>query len=376
LKIGSKEPKNRPKLFIGIGSGVYIESLYIHRFRNYEKAFFSFTPGINLITGNNAQGKTNLLEAIYFLSMGRSFRTRYLSELIQQKQAGFFLEVCFFKEGIKQVIKASFDGETRKMTHNDNVYEHFVNLLGLLPTVLFAPSDTSLIMGAPGDRRRFLDLHIAQIDPLYVHHLSRYVKAMKQRNVLLRQKSEEGIAAWEESMALSASYVMAKRSQAILELSDPIQQEMAELTEGLDLLSAMYKPSAHLGTASELVEQFKRHRKRELHIGNTLIGPHLDEVSLLINGQEAKTFSSEGQKRSAIAALRFAEWRRLKNTTHSTPLMSIDDFGVHLDHHRQQLLETKLSSLGQVFLTSPEQERSLMTSAHRLKIASGKLLLS
>src|SRR5579885_1832498 len=159
-----------------------IVSLVLRNFRNYREAHVQFSPGVNLIHGRNAEGKTNLLEALYFLSTGRSFRTSRLDELILKGERFFFLEAVFIKDGIEQTLKVSFDGTSRHLQLNATVYRGFLHLLGLLPHILYTPEDTDLIRGGPNERRRFLDLHLAQIDPLYVHHWLRYNRAMKQRN--------------------------------------------------------------------------------------------------------------------------------------------------------------------------------------------------
>lgn len=177
-----------------------------------------FSPGINWIMGKNAQGKTNLLEALYFLSTGRSFRTPHLKELIQEGSSYFYLEAEMEKEGVIQLLKASFDGENKHVQHNAKQYAHFISLIGLLPHILFAADDTMLITGPPAIRRKFLNMHIAQIDPLYIHHLGRFARAVAQRNQLIRQKVENTIDSWEETMAESALYLMEKRAKLIAEI--------------------------------------------------------------------------------------------------------------------------------------------------------------
>ena len=153
-------------------------SLYLRNFRNYEEAEVHFSQQVNFIHGDNAQGKTNLLDAIYLLSTGKSFRTVHLSELIREGASFFYLQAHFIKDTITQTVTLSFDGLTRKMEYNNTCYNHFTNLLGLLPTVLLAPEDMELITAGPGIRRRFLDIHIGQLDPLYIYHLGRYAKAL------------------------------------------------------------------------------------------------------------------------------------------------------------------------------------------------------
>lgn len=329
-----------------------IHSLYLRNFRNYAQLELEFSPSVNLIRGNNAQGKTNLLEALYFLSTGRSFRTQQTSDLIRWQEPFFFLEAEFVKDGITQTLTLSFDGQSKKMRYNNTEYSHFTNLLGMLPTVILAPEDIHLIMGAPADRRRFIDIHIAQLDPLYIYHSSRYYKAVKQRNQLLRQRQEDGIESWEEIMVAAARYIHHKRAHVIQELQKPLAEATQRLSLQQETLEVRYLPS--------YTEDYKHSRAKELHLGVTLIGPHRDDLSFLVNGKEAKTFSSEGQKRCALTALRLAEWEHFASSTGAHPILSIDDFGVHLDAKRHQLLLETLKGRAQVFLTSPYSISSIV----------------
>ncbi len=324
-----------------------LENLRLLNFRSFETLEIAFSPKVNLIHGLNAQGKTNLLEALYFLSTGRSFRTKELTDLIREGAAYFYLEVNFIKDGISQTLKVSFDGKAKNIQHNATAYTQFIHLLGLLPMVLYAPEDVSLIFSGPSERRRFLDLHSAQIDPLYVHHLARYYRAMKHRNHLLKQRTARAIEPWEEMMTHSAAYLMEQRKKAIADLNGALARPMQALTDGQDTLSIEYHPSMKPGVA------FASYRPKELDYGCTLIGPQRDELVIKINEHPAKTFASEGQKRGAIAALKLAEWQRIFRLSEEKPLMGIDDFGVHLDGKRSHFLQEELKNLGQVFITSP-----------------------
>jgi len=319
---------------------MHIKRLYLRNFRNYKEIDVGFEDGVNLIQGDNAQGKTNLLEALYLLGTGRSFRTPHLKELIHNAASFFFLEAEFLKEGILQHVGLSFDGETKKLEYNNTNYANFTNLLGLLPIILLAPEDVLLITGGPAERRRFLDLQLAQSDPLYVYHITRYHKAVKHRNFLLRKKTESTLETWEALMMTSAAYIRQKREEIIKLLSGHLNTKLSS-----DTLSIKYLPS--------YTEDYKKHRSKELILGTTLIGPHRDDLAIFINDQEARSFASQGQLRSAIAALRLAQWNHLKDHHGVAPLFCIDDFGVHLDHHRREALLGSLSSFGQVFLTSP-----------------------
>lgn len=343
-----------------------IRTLYLENFRNYKEKQIAFSPTINWIVGPNAQGKTNLLEALSLLSTGRSFRTQHLSELIREGADSFYLEAQFEKDGVLQTLALSFDGSAKQMQHNATQYAQFTPLIGLLPTVLLLPEDGALIWGAPAYRRRFLNLHIAQATPLYVQHLMRYQKALDQRNALLRRKTAVAIEPWEEMMAQSGAALMTMRALATEQLASPLLEMLQKLSGGSDALECSYQSSFPLQSFQELPaylkEQWQKQRNKEMQLGTTLMGPHRDDLKLMVGKKPAKMVASEGQKHSIAAALRLAEWQRLKTLTHSTPLFCVDDFGVHLDAERQARLYKEIQELGQVFLTAPtafEPEESM-----------------
>jgi DNA replication and repair protein RecF len=338
---------------------MYLKRLLLRNFRNYAETEVVFSDSVNLIHGDNGQGKTNLLEAIHLVSTGRSFRASSLSDLIRFGQSFFFLEAEFQKEGVSQNLKIYYDENTRKVQYNQTIYPTLTSLLGILPSVLLSPDDLSLVSGTPAERRRFLDLHIAQTDPLYVHHLGRYFKAMKQRNHLLRTKNETSIQAWEQMMAQSASYLVKSRKQAASALRNPSSQWMEILSQHNDSIKIDYQSSLSLpineGTDVSLHFQhvWNKMRPKEMHLGATLAGPHRDDLVIHLADKPAKTFSSEGQKRSCISSLRFAQWQQMKKKLGVAPMLGIDDFGIQLDLGRQTQLKAHLSQFKQVFLTSP-----------------------
>jgi DNA replication and repair protein RecF len=340
---------------------MFLKRLHIQDFRNLKEVSIDFSEGVNSISGDNAQGKTSLLEAIFFLSTGRSFRTSDLKQLIRKESSGFYLAAEFEKEGVAQSAHLSFNGETKQLQINGSKSAQFAPLMGLLPVVLYAPEDVTLINGAPLLRRRFLNMHIAQADPQYVYHLGRYHRAMRQRNELLRKKSEETIGSWEAAMAHSAAYLMARRKVALEELEPLAAAHMETLSGKKEKLTLSYSPSLTLSSEQALCEQLRKERPRELHLGTTLNGPHRDEIHFLINGQPARSFASIGQRHTLLAALRFAEWERLKGLVAQPPLFCIDDFGIHLDATRQKALQKSLGELGQIFITAPMIEEAHFT---------------
>lgn len=329
-----------------------LQELYLRNFRNFKEAEVRFDRKINLICGQNAQGKTNLLEALFLLSTGKSFRTQHLSELILHGADFFFLKAKIVQNGVSETLSLSFDGQAKRVEHNAMRFASFQPLLGLIPSTLFAPQDLDLIVGSPVSRRRFLNLHLAQSDPLYVHHLLRYHRALKQRNSLLKHASQEGIEPFEQEMALSAAYLFAKRGALLKELGGYLEGSCQKLCS--EPLQLRYFPSQ--GGQEGYLAQLKKNRAREKQLGLTLHGPHRDDFLILLEDKPARLFASEGQKRTALASLRLAEWQRLAKQVDLPPLFGIDDFEMHLDSRRQKLFRDALHDLGQVFITTPQME--------------------
>ena len=345
-----------------------IKSLFLRDFRSYSEAYVTFSPKVNFIWGDNAQGKTNLLEALSLLICGRSFRTPHLSELVRFGASSFYLEALFEKNGIEQILKFSFDGKERKIIHNACSLPSLSALLGILSGVILSPEDRSLVKGGPQSRRQFLDLLLAQASPLYLHHLSRY---LKQRNFLLKQKSLKTIAVWEEQMAIAAAFVTCYRAETVRELEKLSQTE----TLASDKLDLAYRSQAltSVGKDSEalklfFLKQFEKHRSRECELGLTLSGPHRDDLAILLQDKEARSFASEGQQRSCIAALKLAQWRLLDALVDQSPLLCIDDVGVSFDTSRESALYKRVDVLGQVFITSP---RPPSLEGHIIRIDGG-----
>lgn len=340
-----------------------LQKLYLCNFRRYEEILFQFNPVINPIIGPNAHGKTTILEAIQFLICGRSFRTQQTPDLIQYGKDFFYIEATFIKQEIEQTLKISYDGKERKIIHNSTPLHSSANLLGLLQGVIVSPDHVSLIKGSPLIRRHFLDLQIAQVDPLYVHHLTRYARAMRQRNVLLRGGDLNSIRGWEQEMAISAAYITIQRKQAITDLQRLSNVLHALLTSETDDLTFDYKCACNNICNEQLQEhyllQWNKIRNKEKELGMTVYGPHRDDFVVKIRGREARLFASEGEQRTCLMVLRLAEWQRLYTLSQEKPLMLIDDIGISLDSSRRQKLFSHLKNLGQVFLTSTEELRGV-----------------
>lgn len=329
---------------------MYLRSLVLQDFRRYEREYFAFHPQINLIWGPNAIGKTTILEAIFLMALGRSFRTTHLKELVRSGAKGFQVEATFEKHGVEQSLRFLFTETDRGIYHNQTACRSLSELFGILQAVVVTPDDASLVKEGPSYRRRFLDVQISQADPLYLHHLMRYAKALKQRNSLLKAKSMTAIESWERQMAIAAAYIARQRANAVEDLNLLTQEVYRMLGE--EKKSFYIRYSAKVRSADEYCRKFSDNRKREAEIGYSLTGPHKDDLLFLIGDQEVRHFASEGQQRTAVAALRIAEWERLRDLISEPPLMLYDDVGMSFDEGRKRNLFACLEKMDQVFLTS------------------------
>ena len=347
-----------------------IEKLVLRYFRNYKEATIPFHSQVNLIHGPNGAGKTTILEALYLLSTGRSFKTNNLANLIQKGASHFYIEAHFLKNSTTHTLSMGFDGNIRKMYYNDTLLSTLSDILGIMPSVLFAPKDSELIMGSPTERRRFLNIQLAQQDSKYTYHLVRYHRAMKQRNTLLKSFSYETIDHWEHIMACSAHYLTEKRRALINKLKPKANLYSHSLSLSEDTFDLHFAPSIEQNDIQSTQDILKKLRPKESVLGNTLVGPHRDDFHIIFHDKKAKIYASEGQKRTCITAIKMAEWHQLRERIGFSPLLSIDDFGIHLDNRRIKGLFDNLKHLGQIFLTSPFD---LEIETHKLNIKNGQI---
>lgn len=328
-----------------------ILSLFALNLRGFKEKHLAFTPGINLISGRNGAGKTTILEALYVLMTGRSFRASHLNELKCESGNHFLIEARFEKKTIEQKLLFSLKEKDKQILYNSTPMTQAAGLLGILHGTLLAPHDIELVKGAPALRRQYLDLQIAQVDPLYVHHLMRYYQALKQRNHLLRKKQMSTLSVFDEPMALSAAYIIASREKAAEELKKNVQALYEKISATQDVASISYQSTAGSHLPEEILKKMHANRAKELHLGYTCSGPHRDDLNLEINGKLARLYASEGEGRTLAAALRLSEWQRIKMLTDTEPLLLVDDFGISLDEARMRNLADLFASHGQVLIT-------------------------
>ena len=379
-----------------------LKTLYLHNFRLFEKTpSIQFSDGVNFFFGKNAQGKTTILEAIYLLSTGRSFRTNNLFDLIKEDQNYFYIEAVFEKDNTLNTISFYLDKskKTKKLKINKTSYNSLNALLGNMLCVISSPCDFSIINGSPSYRRRFLNLFISQHDKNYLFHLARYSKALKQRNQLLKDKNLTTINVWEKELAISSAYITLKRAEILKKLSIMTQNHLKKISNKEKFLSIKYIPTINMfednlkndtGSLASTLEkkylyQFEKNREKELILKSTITGPHRDDFSFFLDDREAKDFASEGQKKSILTSLKLSEFNYLKDLTNltknsnQTPIMCFDDYDIFLDPTRKELLNKQIfHNNSQVFLSSANLDSANRESLKNkyFEVHDGKILES
>lgn len=338
----------------------WIKQLKLHQFRNYELASLDLSPKINIFIGENGQGKTNCLEAIALLISGKSFRTSFLKEMIRKEASFFKVYALFEKQGIEQKLQLHYSSSEKKLLYNSTSYSSFMPLIGLLQGVFFSGFQTALLRGSPSLRRRFLNLQCAQTDPLYMHHLKRYEKALKERNLFLKQKKSQHLDLYENLLAQSAPYLIEKRKRFLIALLPLIQKHLADLTRQQESLEMDYQMHPSLNTLEQMLSDhylklYEKMRSKDLFVGYTQEGPHKDDLIFKLKGLDVKKFASDGQIQSLVSALYLAEYDRLTQETYEPALFCVDDISQNLDAKRLHRLYQKLDQIGQVFITTPEK---------------------
>jgi DNA replication and repair protein RecF len=361
-----------------------LKTLELKDFRNYEKEEIIFHKKINILTGRNAQGKTNLIEAINLLSLGKSFRTRKEQELVR-----FDTEEAVVK-GIIEKKDRLHSTEIKIYAGSPGKKEYFVNglctstvsdLLGGVYTIVFSPEDLKIIKGDPETRRRFLDREIILLKPLYYHKLKKYRQALKTRNALLKNEkvSIELLDVYDTQIAEAASEVMKERKEWLKKLSSAAAETCSCITGGKETLNIEYKPHlSHIGDeyrSEEIYEVMLKGREKDLLYRSTESGPHRDDFSVYTNGLDLRVYGSQGQQRTAALSLRLAERELIKKETGEDAILLLDDVMSELDQIRQEKL---LESFGdnQIFITAagPFREEALRLGAAKvMKIQDGKI---
>jgi DNA replication and repair protein RecF len=342
-----------------------VNELRLRSFRNYEELDLRPGEGLNIFVGENAQGKSNLLEAIYLLATSRSLRATRESELVRHtsETATVTAEVMREREPDVEIELTVFQTDKKAVRLNGVKRPRVIELLGQLNAVFFGSIDLAIVYGEPAVRRRYLNLEISQISPKYVFDLAAYKKVLEQRNRLLRDLRERpyrdsGLDAWNEQMVHYGAPLIEKRRFFIERLAPLADEIHREITDGRETLEVRYQPNVPLAPeadAKAVEEAFRRQigtvSTDETRRGVTLVGPQRDEVQFLINGLDARTYGSQGQQRTVVLSLKLAEYRLMEDYVGEPPVMLLDDVMSDLDDARQKHLLGWIHGRGQTLLT-------------------------
>ncbi len=323
---------------------MYAERLVLKNFRNYETLDLTLSPHINIIRGRNAQGKTNLLEALYFCATGRSHRTTHEKECIRYEAGEAEIHLLYRStrsEKIDMLLKRS-GKSTVSAAINGEPVSRLSELFGNFHVVVFSPEDLSLIKNEPGKRRRFMDMELCQVDKIYLYNLQQYCRVLRQRNQLLKDCAEEPslreqLPVWDQQLAHYGVRVIARREEFIDELYAYTRPIHESITGGDERLLITYETSAEK-TEDGFYEHLSRNQERDIRLGNTSVGPHRDDIGLFIDGADVRTFGSQGQQRTTALSMKLAEFEMLKKETGTAPVLLLDDVMSELDGERQRHL--------------------------------------
>ncbi|EMF0307868.1 DNA replication/repair protein RecF [Enterococcus hirae] len=342
-----------------------LNKLYLKNYRNYQELKITFTKNLVIFLGENAQGKTNLLESIYVLAMTRSHRTSSEQELIgwQGEQALIQGEVTKGTSKIPLEILLSKKGRKTKINHIEQ--KKLSSYVGQLNVIIFAPEDLSLVKGSPQIRRKFLDMELGQINPIYLYDLVQYQGILKQRNQYLKQLNEKKktdllyLDILSEQLAEFGSKVLKARAQFVRRLefwANTLHQQITHQKEQLEIEYVTSFSSLSTQTQEEIQTQFlellNQNKKKDMFRGTTTIGPHRDDLSFFVNQKNVQTYGSQGQQRTTALSVKLAEIDLIKEETGEYPILLLDDVMSELDDNRQlHLLET-IEGKVQTFLTT------------------------
>ncbi|MCR4402489.1 MAG: DNA replication/repair protein RecF [Firmicutes bacterium] len=378
-----------------------VEKLKLRHFRNYGLAELEPVPGKNVLSGDNGQGKTNILEALYLCGTGSSYRTSRDADLISWGESAFYAACRFLRRSEPLLVEVRCSREAGKTVKLNGIpQDASVEGIGAANVVVFGPDDLRMIKGGPVERRRFLDTEIGAVSDAYRRNLSAYRRILAQRNALLKQARYESLPpsrrdcaleAWDEQLAAAGARLMLKRAEAVRKLSLLAKVAHRHISPN-GAFEMVYRPSFNPGIAStaatrgddaealrKLEESFRRELERarpeELMRSVTLVGPHRDEVSFLVDGVDMRVFGSQGQQRSVLLSVRLGELEFVKSEVGEEAILLLDDVSSELDPGKRARLWEYLDDRVQTIITTTDERLLGDTGgpAKRFRVDAGRV---
>ncbi len=346
---------------------MFIEKIKIENFRNYHEQEVFFHEKVNVIVGNNAQGKTNLLESIYVSSLGRSFRTAKDKEMIRFEQPYTRIMATYDSNQQEKKVDIGFNREGKKEIKVDNIkVEKMVEMLNHFYVVVFSPEDLKIVKEEPEKRRNFIDRELCKMRISYLNNLTQYKKILMQRNAYLKneKKDRQELQIWDDALSQYGAKVILQRKKFIEEINEISKEIHEKITQGKEQLEIQYQPSIEPEeNLEELIEKIQKKLgksyQRDVYTGSTGYGPHKDDLNILINGIQARQYGSQGQQRTAALSMKLAEITLIEKEKGEKPILLLDDVLSELDGDRQKYLIQALSE-SQLFITAAELNPQLI----------------
>jgi DNA replication and repair protein RecF len=371
---------------------MYLKSLHLRHFRNYKEQKVEFTAPKTILLGNNAQGKSNLLESVELLATLRSHRMAKDKDLIKDGEAIAQINACLErKNGVSDLAIILRRNGRRSVSLNSEHLRRQMDFLGVLNAVQFSSLDLELVRGGPEGRRHWLDTLLIQLEPLYAHILQQYNKVLKQRNALLKYYKGEysppldknALAVWDAQLAAAGTRVIRRRFRAIKRLA-PIAAKWHESISGnTEKLEIRYAPNVLLQAdipekiQIAFLEKIALRASIEQHQGSTLVGPHRDEMELSINKTPARQYGSQGQQRTLVLSLKLAELQLIEEVVGESPLLLLDDVLAELDPSRQNQLLEAIQDRFQTLITTTHLsafDAQWLNSSQILSVEAGRVV--
>lgn len=350
------------------------------RFRNYESLVLELDPGFNVLSGRNAQGKTNLLEALYLLATTRLLRGQKDAEAIQDGSEGARVSVELLDANTELSLTLE-RGVRKRASVNGMSVPRASDLIGRMPAVSVSSADLAVVRGEPSDRRLFLDIELSGLFQAYLRHLTLYKRALDQRNALLREARDRAVSetefeVWETPLALHGAAIRQTRRSFLDDLGERAREAHIDLSAG-ESLSVGYLVKDEANSESALREFLMKTRALDVARGSTGIGPHRDDVLIEVGGRDARLFGSQGQQRTSVLALKLGAMAHAQSVLGSPPLLLLDDIFSDLDERRRSLLVDRVCALrGQAVLTCTEPAlagKGLLGQAKLFYVEAGKV---
>lgn len=348
---------------------MFIKNIKVENFRNYENQIIEFNKNINIIYGNNAQGKTNILEAIFFSALGKSFRTSKEKQVIMKEKDFFKIHTEFQKKDREGTVDL-FLGNDKSISVNGVKLNKLSELLGNINIVIFSPEDINLLKDESAVRRKFLDMMISQLRKNYIYNLNNYKKNLEQKNNYLKSRniSDAMLDVYDEKLAEYSENVYQYRNEFIEKIKEKIKEIHSNITD--EDISIVYKTDCE--SKEKCLEKLKKNREKDKYRGFSSVGCHRDDFKILINGDEVDIYGSQGQNRTAILSLKMAELEVINDEIGEYPILLLDDFMSELDQKR---ITNFLKSINNIQVIITCTEKIDLENSTNFYVNNGKILL-